>query len=78
MTSMELVQKINYLARKERYEGLTPAEKEEQQKLRRQYLDSIRQQIVDSLEGAGYSRKEGKNNQKEDTHCGCQHGNHKH
>lgn len=78
MTSMELVQKINFLARKERYEGLTPAEKEEQQKLRRQYLDSIRQQIVGTLEGAGYSRKEGENKQKKSTHCGCQHGNHKH
>jgi len=53
----ELVEKINYLARKERYEGLTGEEKNEQQKLRRQYLDNIRQQIVDAMEGAGYAKK---------------------
>ncbi|SFH37650.1 protein of unknown function [Desulfotomaculum arcticum] len=64
MTSMELVNRINYLARKERYEGLTAEEKEEQQKLRRQYLDSIRQQMIDALEGAGYEKKH-------DTHCRC-------
>ena len=64
MTSMELVNRINHLARKERYEGLTEEEKEEQQKLRRQYLDSIRQQMIDALEGAGYEKKH-------DTQCGC-------
>ena len=60
MTSMELVNLINHLARKERFEGLTAEEKEEQQKLRRQYLDSIRQQMIDVLEGAGYEKKHDK------------------
>lgn len=79
MPSQELVQRINYLARKERYEGLTPAEKEEQQKLRRQYLDDIRNQIVTSLEGAGYKKKEETpDKQKECTHCGCRHHHHHH
>lgn len=58
MITMELVQRINYLARKQRYEGLSPEEKEEQQKLRRQYLDAIKQQVVDALEGAGHTRKD--------------------
>lgn len=53
---MELVERINYLARKQRYEGLTDEEKDEQQKLRRQYLDGIRKQIVDAMEGAGYTK----------------------
>lgn len=66
MITMELLNRINYLARKERYEGLTAAEKEEQQKLRRQYLDGIRMQIVEALEGAGYRKKH-------DTRCGCHH-----
>jgi uncharacterized protein YnzC (UPF0291/DUF896 family) len=61
---MELLNRINYLARKERYEGLTAGEKEEQQKLRRRYLDGIRMQIEDALEGAGYRKKH-------DTRCGC-------
>ena len=32
------IQRINELARKAKAEGLTPAEKEEQQKLRREYI----------------------------------------
>ncbi len=64
MITAELVEKINYLARKERYEGLTDEEKNEQQKVRRQYLDGIRQQIVDAMEGAGYTKKH-------DNHCEC-------
>jgi len=58
MITMELVERINYLARKQRYEGLSGEEKEEQQKLRRQYLDAIKQQVVDALEGAGHTRKD--------------------
>ncbi|MCG8403284.1 MAG: DUF896 domain-containing protein [Firmicutes bacterium] len=64
MITRELVQKINYLARKERYEGLTVDEKEEQQKLRRQYIDGIRKQVVDALESAGYAKKH-------DSGCSC-------
>ncbi len=64
MITVELVARINYLARKERYEGLTDEEKNEQQKVRRQYLDGIRQQIVDAMEGAGYTKKH-------DTQCEC-------
>lgn len=64
MTTRELVKRINYLARKQRYEGLTEQEKEEQQKLRRKYLDGIKKQVVDALAGAGYTQKHG-------TGCGC-------
>jgi len=64
LITQELMARINYLARKERYEGLNADEKDEQQKVRRQYLDEIRQQIVDAMEGAGYARKH-------DHHCNC-------
>ncbi|SFR03034.1 DUF896 domain-containing protein [Desulfoscipio geothermicus] len=64
MITRTLVERINYLARKQRYEGLTDEEKAEQQKLRRQYLDGIRQQVVDAMDGAGYTRKH-------NTDCGC-------
>lgn len=64
MITKELVERINYLARKDRYEGLTGDEKEEQQRLRRRYLDGIKKQVVDALEGAGYAPKH-------DRGCGC-------
>ncbi len=35
------IQRINFLAHKAKTEGLTPAEKEEQARLRRAYIDSV-------------------------------------
>lgn len=35
------IERINHLARKARYEGLTDEEKAEQAKLRREYIDSV-------------------------------------
>ena len=49
MTS-ELIERINVLARKSRGEGLTPEEKEEQAKLRQQYIASFRQGMANTLE----------------------------
>jgi len=42
--------RINFLAKKSRTEGLTEEEKAEQAKLRREYIDSIKGQIVGTLE----------------------------
>ena len=49
MTS-ELIERINVLARKSRAEGLTPEEKEEQAKLRQQYIAGFRQGMTNTLE----------------------------
>lgn len=49
MTS-ELIERINALARKSREEGLTPEEKEEQAKLRQQYIAGFRQGMANTLE----------------------------
>ncbi len=49
MTS-ELIERINALARKSREEGLTPEEKEEQAKLRQQYIAGFRQGMTNTLE----------------------------
>ena len=38
----QLINRINELARKSKTEGLTPEEKEEQQKLRKKYLEEFR------------------------------------
>lgn len=54
----ELVDRINVLARKQRSEGLTPEEKEEQHQLRQQYLAGIRGQVVDTLSRIKYVEDE--------------------
>lgn len=50
MISKELIERINYLARKSKTEGLTPEEKEEQARARRQYLDAIKARVIDTLD----------------------------
>lgn len=46
----EQIDRINQLARKSKKEGLTPAEKEEQAKLRRIYIDAVKESLVGQLE----------------------------
>ncbi|MFD1426175.1 DUF896 domain-containing protein [Kroppenstedtia sanguinis] len=50
MITDELIQRINELARKQKAEGLTPAEKEEQQQLRQKYLQGIRGSVKSQLD----------------------------
>lgn len=50
MITPELIARINELARKKRTVGLTEEETTEQQKLRRQYLDNIREQVKGMLD----------------------------
>lgn len=71
MITKELVDRINYLARKQRDGGLTDKEKEEQKILRERYLKGIRSQVVDALDSMGLKPK----NNKTDHHneCSCQH-----
>lgn len=47
------IERINYLARKKKAEGLTPAEAEEQTALRNEYLRDVRKNLraaLDSIE----------------------------
>lgn len=46
----KLIDRINELAHKQKAEGLTPAEKEEQAKLRGIYLEAIRGQVKQQLD----------------------------
>lgn len=50
MITKELVDKINDLARKSKTVGLSEAEKEEQQKLRQEYLKAFRANFKQQLE----------------------------
>ena len=57
------VDRINYLAKKSKTVGLTEEEKVEQAKLRREYLDAIRNNIISQL-GTPEEYKNGKKNEK--------------
>ena len=46
----EMIARINELAQKQRGEGLTPEEQQEQQALRRRYIDEYRQALEAQLE----------------------------
>ncbi len=48
---MDMLQRINELAKKQREEGLTNAEKVEQQVLREDYLRGIRGQVLTTFSG---------------------------
>ena len=54
MVTQEQIDRINELSKKSKAEGLSPEEKEEQQKLRRLYIDSFKESLVSQLENTYY------------------------
>ena len=48
--TQEKIDRINELARKQKSEGLTEEEKQEQAILRREYIDSYKRSLVSQLE----------------------------
>lgn len=48
--TQEKIDRINFLARKQKSEGLTEEEKQEQFVLRREYIDSFKNSLVAQLE----------------------------
>ena len=53
------IQRINELARKAKAEGLTPAEQEEQQKLRREYIAAVKMNLRTQLDNIDVQEKDG-------------------
>lgn len=54
------IARINELAHKSKTpEGLTPSEKEEQAKLRREYIDAIKASLKSSLDNIDIEEKDG-------------------
>ncbi len=78
MITQELIARINQLAAKQKAGNLTPDEKTEQEKLRKQYLQGIKAQIADTLEASGL-KKSSDSAEHHDPHCSCgQHHHHHH
>lgn len=48
--TQEKIDRINFLAKKQKSEGLTIQEKQEQYNLRREYIDSFKASLVSQLE----------------------------
>lgn len=67
MITPEIIARINELARKQKDGTLTPAEKDEQAKLRRLYIDHIKGQVKAALDDAV------KPAHAEGCGCGCHH-----
>lgn len=53
------IDRINFLARKSRSEGLTDTEKEEQKILRQEYIASVRSNLTAQLENTYVVRPDG-------------------
>ncbi|AVX21532.1 MAG: DUF896 domain-containing protein [Bacillota bacterium] len=76
MITRELIDRINELARKQRQAGLTPAEKEEQAILRRQYIENIKAQVKQTLESIEFVEELPE--MEFSCSCGCQGKHHHH
>lgn len=59
MNMDEVIARINVLARKAKAEGLTPAEIQERDKLRRIYIDSVKANLTGQLDNTYILRPDG-------------------
>jgi len=74
MITKEDIDRINFLARKSKTSELTQEEKEEQQRLRRKYIDWIKLQVRKQLDSIEFVDANGYNHEHD---CDCGH-HHKH
>jgi uncharacterized protein YnzC (UPF0291/DUF896 family) len=70
MITKELIDKINFLAKKNKAEGLTEEEKEEQALVRRQYIEAVKANVKDTLDRVKFVD--------EKPSCSCDHTHHEH
>lgn len=68
MITKEDIDRINFLSRKSKGDGLTDEEKSEQQVLRRKYIDYIKGQVRQQLDNIEFV----------DDKCDCKDPNHHH
>ncbi|QNO16241.1 DUF896 domain-containing protein [Alkalicella caledoniensis] len=75
MLTKDKIDRINYLARKKKEQGLTPGEEREQHSLRQEYLGAVRGQVRSTLDRTKFVNEEGneilvKHSYKH-KNCGC-------
>lgn len=68
-----MIERINFLAKKQKTEELTPAEKAEQQKLRRAYVESVKANIRTQLNGVAKQKEHAQHGHQEGHSCNCGH-----
>ncbi|KHO61938.1 hypothetical protein THYS13_24110 [Thermoanaerobacter sp. YS13] len=71
MITREMIDRINFLYYKSQTEGLTEEEKEEQKRLRQEYVKEIKERVRRELESIKYAENGCK-------HCGHDHHHHRH
>ena len=77
MITQEMIERINFLAKKQKTEGLTPAEQAEQATLRRQYVDSIKENLRAQLDSIKTNQSQANNHPHgHNCTCGCHHQKH--
>lgn len=59
MITEEMIARINVLSKKSKTEGLTEAEKEEQQELRRAYIDAFKKNLRSQLNNIDVQEADG-------------------
>ncbi|ORX23278.1 DUF896 family protein [Thermoanaerobacterium sp. PSU-2] len=71
MITKEMIDRINYLYRKSKNEGLTDEEKIEQSKLRMEYVKEIRERVKQQLDSIKFADED-------ECHDDCCHHHHHH
>ena len=71
MISREMIDRINQLSKKSRESGLTEEEKQEQQELRRKYIEYIKGQVRHQLDSIKFAEDGHDCGHEHHDHCGC-------
>ena len=74
MITKEMIDRINYLAKKSRQDGLNEEEKQEQQLLRKKYVEYIKGQVRQQLDSIEFVEDKHKHQHSHE----CGHGHHHH
>ena len=80
MLSKEKIDRINYLAKKKKEKSLTPGEEREQQILRKEYINAMKDQVKMTLDSTKFVDPEGKeilvkhSYKHKNCNCGCGNG----